>query len=254
MFASGVVKLTSQCPTWWSLTALNYHYETQCIPMPLAWYFHHLPSWFQRFSVVATYVIEISVPFLFFLPIRNVRLFAFCCQVLLQVLIILTGNYNFFNLLTMALCLSLVDDNFFGRATRDSNRVTPSCFVFLSKLSSFLRPLLHPYCSAVVYALMFAYTTKFFGLRLSFPSEASFLPIVESSVQFSQPQFFSALKDVMPYTVCMGVVSLSVEIIKALSSSLRTPSCTKTGMGVVERLRSETLRLLSFLQVRNGKL
>lgn len=29
MFAAGVVKLTSQCPTWWGLTALNYHYETQ---------------------------------------------------------------------------------------------------------------------------------------------------------------------------------------------------------------------------------
>lgn len=29
MFASGVVKLTSQCPTWWGLTALNYHFESQ---------------------------------------------------------------------------------------------------------------------------------------------------------------------------------------------------------------------------------
>ena len=29
MFASGVVKLTSLCPTWWKLTALNYHYESQ---------------------------------------------------------------------------------------------------------------------------------------------------------------------------------------------------------------------------------
>ena len=29
MFASGVVKLTSQCPTWWELTALDYHYESQ---------------------------------------------------------------------------------------------------------------------------------------------------------------------------------------------------------------------------------
>lgn len=35
---------------------------------------------------------------------------SFSWQVLLQVLIILTGNYNFFNLLTLALCLSLLDD------------------------------------------------------------------------------------------------------------------------------------------------
>jgi len=38
MFASGVVKLTSGCPTWWSLTALPLHYESQCIPTPLAWW------------------------------------------------------------------------------------------------------------------------------------------------------------------------------------------------------------------------
>lgn len=35
-------------------------------------------------------------------------------QVSLQVLIIATGNYNFFNLLTVVLCLSLVDDRFLG--------------------------------------------------------------------------------------------------------------------------------------------
>ena len=29
MFASGVVKLTSGCPTWWGLTAMTYHYESQ---------------------------------------------------------------------------------------------------------------------------------------------------------------------------------------------------------------------------------
>ena len=42
MFASGVVKLTSRCPTWWNLTALDWHYESQCIPTPLAWFFHRL--------------------------------------------------------------------------------------------------------------------------------------------------------------------------------------------------------------------
>ena len=40
MFASGIVKLTSGCPTWWGLTALPLHYESQCIPTPLAWYAH----------------------------------------------------------------------------------------------------------------------------------------------------------------------------------------------------------------------
>ena len=29
MFASGVVKLTSLCPTWWGLTAMPTHYFSQ---------------------------------------------------------------------------------------------------------------------------------------------------------------------------------------------------------------------------------
>lgn len=36
-------------------------------------------------------------------------------QILLQMLIIITGNYNFFNLLTIALCISLVEDDFLKR-------------------------------------------------------------------------------------------------------------------------------------------
>lgn len=63
------------------VTALTYHYETQCIPTPLAWFAHQLPVWFQKLSVVATFVIEIAVPFLFFSPIRRHRLFSFYMQV-----------------------------------------------------------------------------------------------------------------------------------------------------------------------------
>lgn len=62
-------------------SALNYHYETQCIPTPLSWYAHQLPEWWQKLSVVATYVIEIAVPFMFFSPVRLHRLFAFYAEV-----------------------------------------------------------------------------------------------------------------------------------------------------------------------------
>lgn len=116
---------------------MTYHYETQCIPTPLAWFAHQLPVWWQKVSVIGTFVIEVPVPLLFFSPVRRLRLgsfylqvggnpgvwflkgvtksspfslFRLILQVLLQVLIILSGNYNFFNLLTLTLCLSLLDD------------------------------------------------------------------------------------------------------------------------------------------------
>ncbi len=63
MFASAVVKLTSGDPSWHSLTALDYHYFTQPLPPWTAWYFHLLPQWFQKLSVVFMFAVEGSHPF-----------------------------------------------------------------------------------------------------------------------------------------------------------------------------------------------
>jgi Lipase maturation factor/DCC1-like thiol-disulfide oxidoreductase len=43
MFMSGIVKLLSGDPTWHDLTALEYHFWTQPLPTPLAWYVAQLP-------------------------------------------------------------------------------------------------------------------------------------------------------------------------------------------------------------------
>ena len=47
MFLSGAVKLLSGDATWRDLTALQYHYWTQPLPTPVAWYAAQLPAWFQ---------------------------------------------------------------------------------------------------------------------------------------------------------------------------------------------------------------
>jgi predicted DCC family thiol-disulfide oxidoreductase YuxK len=117
LFTSGVVKLIDDNPVgreWHELTALNYHYETQCIPTPVAWFAHHLPEWFQSTSVLVMFIIEIGVPFLLFLP-RRMRVIACTVQIAFQLLIMLTGNYNFFNLLTIVLCLAVLDDAVLAR-------------------------------------------------------------------------------------------------------------------------------------------
>ncbi|HEY6064792.1 MAG TPA: lipase maturation factor family protein [Thermoanaerobaculia bacterium] len=109
MFSSGAVKLGSGDPTWRSWTALRYHYETQPLPTWIGWAFHQMPPSFHRFSCALLLFIELVVPFLVFLPRRGKQL-AFAFLVPLQVLIALTGNYAFFNLLAIALCVMLVDD------------------------------------------------------------------------------------------------------------------------------------------------
>ena len=109
LFLAGIVKVLSGDPTWHNLTALEYHFWTQPLPTPLAWYAAQLPGWLLIAGTGATLIIEIATVFLIFLP-RRLRAFAACCILLLQSLIVLTGNYNFFNLLTMLLCIFLFDD------------------------------------------------------------------------------------------------------------------------------------------------
>ena len=109
VFESGIVKLFSGDINWAHLTALTYHYWTQPLPNMISWYANQLPLWFQELTCVLMFVIEIFIPFLIFCG-RWGRLIAFFGITGLQLLIILTGNYCFFNLLAIALCLTLLED------------------------------------------------------------------------------------------------------------------------------------------------
>lgn len=122
MFASGMVKLLSGDAMWADWTALAVHYETQPLPVPWAWQMHNLPMWFHQLSCGIMYGIELVVPFFFFLP-RRLRLCACAATVALMVVIICTGNYTFFNLLVIVLCVSLVDDRVLKRVLPERLRV-----------------------------------------------------------------------------------------------------------------------------------
>ncbi|MCB9767879.1 MAG: lipase maturation factor family protein [Candidatus Omnitrophica bacterium] len=132
MFSSGFVKLQPEGAgpnTWADLTALNYHYETQPLPTLFAWYAHQLPEWFDKMSVALTLFIQIVIPFLIFGP-RICRRAASACLLFLQVLILLTGNYCFFNLLAIGLCLLLLDDRLFRNLLRGWNCKIPVATFF----------------------------------------------------------------------------------------------------------------------------
>jgi hypothetical protein len=110
MLMSGVVKLTSGDDCWWNLTALDYHYWSQPLPTVFGWWADKSPEWFKHFSVAFCLVVEIIAPFFIWAP-RRPRLIAAGLMIFLQIVIALTGNYCFFNLLTIALCLLLIDNS-----------------------------------------------------------------------------------------------------------------------------------------------
>jgi hypothetical protein len=116
-FLSGITKILSGDPTWANWTALSYHYETQPIPAWTSWYMYQLPAWVHSWATGGSLLVELVVPWLIFLPARftRTRLTACVLMSLLQVGIGATGNYGFFNLLTIVLYLSLLDDRTLGR-------------------------------------------------------------------------------------------------------------------------------------------
>src|SRR5262245_6763984 len=114
MLESGAVKLLSRDSSWRDLTALNYHYYTQPLPTPVAWYAHQLPGVIQKISVASVFAVELIVPFLFLAP-RRFRIIGAWITIAFQLLIALTGNYTFFNLLTILLCVFLFDVKFAER-------------------------------------------------------------------------------------------------------------------------------------------
>src|SRR5262249_47100225 len=76
MFLSGFVKLASGDPAWLKMTALTFHYETQPLPTPVAWYAHQLPPAVQIASCGIMFFIELGLPFFIILP-RRPRVLAF---------------------------------------------------------------------------------------------------------------------------------------------------------------------------------
>lgn len=123
MFFAGVVKIASGDPAWRDLTALTFHYETQPLPTPLAWFANPMPVWWHKIECGAMFAIELAVPWLIFAP-RVARHAAALILVAFMTAIAATGNYTFFNALAIVLCLFCLDDACWIRIFRLRDRGT----------------------------------------------------------------------------------------------------------------------------------
>ena len=118
LFESGIVKFTyfssNGSNAWLDMTALDYHYWTQPLPHELSWYLSKMPNFFHQLSLVFIYFSELIVPFGIFFP-RKIRRLACFFIIIFQLLIMLTGNYGFFNILIISLAVTLIDDQWFKK-------------------------------------------------------------------------------------------------------------------------------------------
>ncbi|CAH1981690.1 unnamed protein product [Acanthoscelides obtectus] len=194
LLTTGLTKFNSGCPKWWSLTAFDHHFETMPLPSPLSWYSHHIPQWYLRLVQVYANLCEIFLPFLFFIPIRSVRITGFVFQLFLQICIVLTGNYDYLSLLIVTLTLSLLDDQFFYGRKKSISK--------WSVVGNIVNVLLH---AAVFYGIVHLYSMKINGTQ------------IDTNIAFTKSQFDNILSQGLTYTVHLGLVSLAGTILYALS-------------------------------------
>ncbi|HZA82321.1 MAG TPA: lipase maturation factor family protein [Actinomycetes bacterium] len=105
---AGLIKLRGdRC--WRDLTCLDYHHETQPLPGPLSWYFHHLPRPLHRVEVLANHAAQLAVPFGLFAP-QPVARVAGLVIIATQAWLLVSGNFSWLNLITIVLATAALDD------------------------------------------------------------------------------------------------------------------------------------------------
>jgi Lipase maturation factor len=108
-FGAGLIKMRGD-PCWRDLTCLYYHHETQPMPGPLSWFFHHLPRPLHRVEVAGNHVAQLVVPFGLFTP-QPVASVAAGIVVVTQLWLVASGNFAWLNWVTIVLAFSAIDDS-----------------------------------------------------------------------------------------------------------------------------------------------
>lgn len=106
-FGAGLIKMRGDA-CWRDLTCLYYHHETQPMPGPLSWYFHHLPRPLHRVETAANHFAQLVAPVALFTP-QPVASAAAAIIVVTQLWLILSGNFAWLNWLTVVLAVSAFD-------------------------------------------------------------------------------------------------------------------------------------------------
>ncbi|MDX3572345.1 lipase maturation factor family protein [Streptomyces sp. ID05-47C] len=106
-FGAGLIKMRGD-PCWRKLTCLDHHHETQPMPGPLSWFFHHLPRPLHRVEVAANHVTQLIVPFLLFTP-QPIATAAASLMILTQLWLVLSGNFSWLNWITIVLAVPALE-------------------------------------------------------------------------------------------------------------------------------------------------
>jgi Lipase maturation factor len=127
-FGAGLIKLRGDA-CWRRLECMDYHHETQPMPNPLSWFFHHLPRPLHRVEVLGNFFAQLILPFGLFLP-QPFASVAAVLMILTQLYLVVSGNYAWLNWLTIVACVAGIADpaGAAGAAAAGAFAATPPWF------------------------------------------------------------------------------------------------------------------------------
>ncbi|MCU1613620.1 MAG: Lipase maturation factor 1 [Frankiales bacterium] len=131
-FGAGLIKIRGD-PCWRDLTCLRYHHETQPMPNPLSWWFHHLSPRLHTVEALANHAMQLIVIWGVFAP-QPVATVAALAVVVTQGYLIISGNFAWLNWLTLVLATSAIDGRVWHAVLRISppgHLATPTWFAVL---------------------------------------------------------------------------------------------------------------------------
>jgi hypothetical protein len=88
---------------------MDFHHETQPMPNPLSWFFHHLPRRVHRIEVLGNFVAQLILPFGLFLP-QPIATIAAVLMIGTQLYLVVSGNYAWLNWLTILAAVAGIAD------------------------------------------------------------------------------------------------------------------------------------------------
>lgn len=117
-FSMAMTKWAWSSIYWNDLSYMKLFWLNQPSPTSFASYVFYLPLSVQKGITVACLILEMLIPILLLFG-RKAKITSFFISLGLSVIIELTGNFGFFNVLTIVLGLWCLDDHFFRRKTED---------------------------------------------------------------------------------------------------------------------------------------
>ncbi|CDS42250.1 lipase maturation factor [Echinococcus multilocularis] len=196
--STGFARLANDNYFWWDLSAMEHYFSTQISPTPAAYYLSLAPSLVLRIISLFFIVMEIFIPFLFLIPVRELQIFSFFAKVMFHADLIVIGNHGIYNLLSIVLSFALLPEPKRYKGSSVSHR-----FVSVATTVAVL-------------------TVLFYGVWVFFGFQEG---IEAMRITILRKEFIDQAKTVNYYTILIVSSFFVLNLLAAMFRSLSTRGC-----------------------------